>query len=198
MSAKNDRELGIKTTGNVGVAKLDLTETQRLCASPYEPTPFGVLEDMMLSIDIDPARFTFVDLGAGKGRICCLACTWPFQRIVGVELSKPLAKAARHNASELDEKWRRCRTIEIVEGDAAEWSPPLEPLVLYMFNPFGAQVIGRVFDAVQHTYEEHPREIYVLYYMPVWSALAARAPCLSLHAAAQDWTIWIAPVLTSR
>lgn len=199
MSAKSDRELGdVRTSGNVGLAKLELTDAQRAHASPYEPTPFGVLEDMMLSLDIDHRRFTFVDLGAGKGRIVCLASAWPFHKIVGVELSKPLARTARHNASELSAEWQKCRRIEIIEADAAEWVPPAEPLVLYMFNPFGAEIIARVFDAVQQSFERAPREIFVLYYMPVWSSLAARAPCLSAHASARDWSIWIAPVLTSR
>jgi hypothetical protein len=197
---RSDRDLGrdVRTSRHVSIGKLALAGESKEEARRYEPTPFGVLEDMMLGLDIDPARFTFADLGAGKGRILCLASAWPFRRIVGVELSEDLAAAARHNVSNLSVEWQKCRRLEVVNGDAATWELPEEPLILYLFNPFGAAVIARLLDRIQASFDAAPRDIYVLYYMPVHAALFTRASCLGPYSASKDWTIWIASFEGSR
>jgi predicted RNA methylase len=198
---RSDRDLGIETTRHVAVSKLSIEGDNKAHASPYEPTPFGVLEDMLLELDIAHERYTFVDLGAGKGRVLCLASRWPWRRIIGVEAASALAKAAKKNAaafSASSAEWQKCRKIEVIHADAAEWTLPPEPLVFFLFNPFGAAVIARVLDRIQASYEQSPRELCVLYYMPVHAALFARAPCLEAISYARDWTIWIASLQASR
>jgi hypothetical protein len=69
---------------------------------------------------------------------------------------------------------------------------------LYLFNPFGREVLARVLDRIQASFDAAPRDIYVLYYMPVHIDLRSRAPCLLPHAAGKDWTIWIASIEASR
>ena len=41
----------------------------------------------------------FIDIGAGKGRILCLAAAYPFRRIVGVELVPSLVADCRANVA---------------------------------------------------------------------------------------------------
>lgn len=193
---RSDRDFGreVETTRHVSKSKLGLVGPFENEAQRYEPTHWGVLEDMLLGIDFQPERFTFVDLGAGKGRVLCVASAWPFERIVGVELSEDLAAAARHNVRKLSAEWQKCRKIEVVHGDAAAYALPSTPLFVYLFNPFGAAVLAHVLDRIQASFDAAPREIYVLYYMPVYADLFTRAPCLQPHSASRYWTIWIASI----
>src|ERR1700719_3166712 len=41
--------------------------------------------------------YTFVDIGAGKGRALLLAAELPFRKVIGVELSEELARIAQKN-----------------------------------------------------------------------------------------------------
>src|SRR5688572_5705185 len=91
---RTDHDLGIHAGRRVELSQLEIESANKVHGSPYEPTPFGVLEDMLIDLDIDHQRYTFVDLGAGKGRILCLASAWPWKRIVGVEFSRELHKIA--------------------------------------------------------------------------------------------------------
>ena len=49
------------------------------------------------ALGIDYARYSFVDLGSGKGKALLLAAEYPFRRIIGIELFEPWAQAARRN-----------------------------------------------------------------------------------------------------
>src|SRR5580698_2336174 len=42
-------------------------------------------------------RYTFLDVGAGKGRALLLASQFPFAAVEGIELNGPLAKIAKAN-----------------------------------------------------------------------------------------------------
>jgi hypothetical protein len=43
---------------------------------------------------------------------------------------------------------------------------PTEPLVIYLYNPFNANVMKRVVDRVLASHSAHPRPIYVIYANP--------------------------------
>ncbi len=45
----------------------------------------------------DHSRFTFIDLGSGKGRILFLAAEYPYRRIQGVEFARELHSEAQEN-----------------------------------------------------------------------------------------------------
>lgn len=40
------------------------------------------------ALDIDPARFSFVDYGSGRGRMHLTAARLPLRRVIGVEFSR--------------------------------------------------------------------------------------------------------------
>jgi len=87
---------------------------------------------------------TFVDLGAGMGRAVLLASELRFKAVVGVELHPVLAGIARKNLSIWRAAGRERASMRVVEGDAAEFALPGGPVVVFMFNPFGAPVMRRL------------------------------------------------------
>ena len=93
--------------------------------------------------------FSFVDLGCGKGRAVLLASERGFREVVGVELNPELTRTAEANVTLWKERGRQRSPTRIVCGDATEIAYPRGPLLLFLFNPFGAAVMKEVLDAVE-------------------------------------------------
>jgi hypothetical protein len=50
---------------------------------------------------------------------------------------------------------QRCRDIELVTADVVDYELPLDPRVLYFYNPFGELVLRKVPDNVRASVERH-------------------------------------------
>ena len=127
-----------------------------------------------LSSTEDLADYTFVDLGAGKGRAVLLASEFPFAETIGVELNDQLARVARDNIATWSAAGRAHGPLKVIEQDATEFAWPLTPLVAYIFNPFGPKVLEAVLDNLLRSFREHSRPIYILYVSPSFHAAIDR------------------------
>ena len=132
-------------------------------AERYESSPPKSLQKMLSLVDIDPARFTFYDLGCGKGRLLLLAARYRFKRIVGVEFDAELAGIAERNLRSNRSRFTFDHA-EVVCADAGDYEFPDEDAVVYMFNPFKYEVMKRV---VENICCRRHREIYIFYLNPV-------------------------------
>lgn len=94
---------------------------------------------------------TFVDLGAGMGRAVLLASELGFNSVAGVELHPMLARIARKNVSLWRAAGRERAPMRIVEGDATEFALPVGPVLVFLFNPFGAAVLRRLLKGWRNT-----------------------------------------------
>ena len=89
-----DKTLGIDTGGEIIGTQLRMAPEERAYAKGYAGTPPTVAE-RLIGLVADRARgFTFIDYGAGKGRVLLIAARHQFDRVVGVELSEPLIRVA--------------------------------------------------------------------------------------------------------
>ena len=109
------------------------------------------------------AETTFIDLGAGMGRAVLLASEMPFRDVVGVELHLALVRTARKNLTGWCKAGRALAPVQIVGGDAAEFSFPAGPCVAFLFNPFGAPVMRRLLAAISKRFAARPGQIDLLY-----------------------------------
>ena len=139
--------------------------------SPYQPTEAVLLHEMIAALSdqkgFDFGAFTFIDLGSGKGRTLLMASDYPFRRIVGVELLPALHRAAQENLGKYRSERQKCFAIEAICGDAAEFAFPVEPTVLFLFNPFPESGLRRVIANLERSLREQPRVVYVLYHNPL-------------------------------
>lgn len=119
-------------------------------------------------------EYTFVDLGSGKGRMLFLAAELPFRRVIGVEFDAALHAGALENIARGRLGRRRRSEIQAVHANAAEYEFPAGPLVIYMFNPFGPEVLGRVLDNLERSLATEPRHIMVLMLWPQHAEMVAR------------------------
>ena len=133
-------------------------------ATHYEATPVNDGERLLDASPLAPERSTFVDVGSGMGRMVLLASLRPFRQIVGVEISPALHEIARANRQCFREADVRCKDIRLVRADAAGFTFPRGDLVVYLYNPFRAEVLEPVLDALQ---SGPRREVVVLYHTPL-------------------------------
>src|SRR5260370_4674600 len=139
--------------------------------SPYQPTESALfhemLEDLHQQTHLDFRDFVFLDFGSGKGRTLLMASDYPFRRIVGVELLPALQQAGQENLSRYRSESQKCFALESICADATEFPLPLEPTVLYLFNPFPEAGLRQVIGNLEQSLREHPRVVYVLYHNPL-------------------------------
>ena len=110
--------------------------------------------------------FTFVDIGAGKGRGLLLAAELPFRKVIGVELSEELAGIARKNIT-LWKRVARPRTkIRVMHEDAARFQWPRTPLLVYLNNPFECALVEHLASRLAEAAISGPALIDILYLNP--------------------------------
>jgi SAM-dependent methyltransferase len=139
----------------------------------YAPTSFRAFRALMSAVPIEAGRDVFVDIGCGKGRVLILAAQYPFRRVIGVEIARPLALAAvRHVAG-----MRRtvCTNVTVWNGRASQFPIPGDATVLYLFNPFHGRELTEVLQRVRRSLEASPRRLHLIVNNPVhlWKELHA-------------------------
>jgi SAM-dependent methyltransferase len=112
------------------------------------------------------AQYTFIDFGCGKGRAALLASELGFREVVGVELNPTLAKIALANADVWTTAGKAKCPIRIVCGDALELEWPQGPCLIYLYNPFGEQVMRRLAEKMKMHFSGNPSDLEVLYQKP--------------------------------
>jgi SAM-dependent methyltransferase len=138
--------------------------------SAYQPTEPGVFHEMLAALrdtaNANPADFSFIDLGSGKGRTLLMASDYPFHRVLGIELLPALNRIARENIAKYKSDSQKCFALESICADASSFAFPEEPLVIYLFNPLMEAPLRQVLSSLAASYKANPRTIYVLYHNP--------------------------------
>jgi len=98
------------------------------------------------------SSYTFIDIGAGKGRGLLVASEFHFRRVLGIELNPALALIARQNVAHwiaAHETDFTAPPIEILEQDALEFDFPATPVLLFLFHPFEAPVLRHLLRRIE-------------------------------------------------
>ena len=152
-----DRAHGVQT--RVATTLGELLRNTRHGGYDYEPSPSALFRDVLASLDIDVHETVFVDYGSGAGRVVLLASQLPFKAVVGIEVLPRLHACAQANVAALQATGTSRAPIRLICGDAATFELPLEPLLLYFFNPFRAATMGRVLSNIERSLRRAPRPI---------------------------------------
>jgi len=155
---------------------------------------------MMEALAIEYARFTFIDLGSGKGRTLLMASEFPFRRVIGVELLPSLHHVALENAEKFAGQGVSRAPMEPLCGDARVYEFPAEPLVVYLFNPLPEAALGRVLENLKKSLTAVPREAWIVYHNPILDRVLMEAKSFPKRTVAQQYTIyaWAEVEATSR
>lgn len=162
-----DSRLAINAAGQHRPGELSLEGRNAPHATEYFGSPSWVVDRALDALKLDPSRFVFVDFGCGKGRVLLRAATRSFRRVEGIELSRPMYEIALENIDHAKTAGLVRSPVVVHHSDVAAYALPEEPLVLYMFNSFGAVVLRQLLENVNRSLRECPRECYFIYLNPV-------------------------------
>ena len=115
------------------------------------------------------SSYTFIDIGAGKGRGLLVASEFHFRGVVGIELNPELATIARQNVAHwigthaADFTAPQLSTIEVLEQDALEYEFPSTPTLLFLFHPFDAPVLRKLLRRIETQFAQCAGTLDLLY-----------------------------------
>ncbi|MGE5322997.1 MAG: class I SAM-dependent methyltransferase [Actinomycetota bacterium] len=156
----------------------------------YASEPY-LFEQIMQALPIDFSRFSFIDLGSGKGRALMMAAGCGFRQAIGVEYIPALHRVAQQNIRKFAREHRDLKTqMESLCMDARDFEFPAEPLVLYLFNPFSEPVFAAVLDRLQRSITGSQRPVYIAYRYLEFEPLLARCDWLEKIAGTEQWAVY--------
>ncbi len=185
-----DAAHGVDTGGLVPAGELVTGHTSDKYVTAYYAVAPSILRALVeLWLGTQPKyrieRYTFVDLGAGKGRAMLVASELPFKQIIGVELNPGMADIAEGNleiwseAHDGDPTAAACTPIRLVEQDALEFEFPKSPCVVFLFHPFEAPLMKKLLMQMEKQFAQRPGELDVLYVNAECAAVFDRNPAFS-------------------
>lgn len=177
LTSEYDETHGTDTEGIREIGSLDIESDNARHAVRYQPSPPNLARQLIHGLAVKHHQFTFLDFGAGKGRVLMLAAELPFKAVIGVEFSRELCAVANRNLSTLPGEKRVAARIECQHADATAYPLPETPLVCYFYNPFGALIMQTVVDRLVASLAAHPREVYVIYLHPEHRAIFEATGC---------------------
>ena len=131
----------------------------------YEPSNWRALSrvDQIVSFSEDDI---FIDFGSGKGRIVYLAARYPFKKIIGVEISEHFHEIAKANIANSRSRLK-CRDIELINQNAADYMPEEPFSIAYFFNPFVNTIFEKVIENIKLSFLSNPRKLWIVYKKPI-------------------------------
>ena len=128
--------------------------------SPYEPTPYVVLERLADSGYVRRKDW-LLDYGCGKGRVAFYMASVVGCRVTGIDQSQKLIDIAQENrrTSRLGDR------IRLVCG-LAEQYPIGDEDVFFFFNPISEKIFEGVLRRLDRSWQARPRALTVICYYP--------------------------------
>jgi len=129
--------------------------------------------------------YTFLDIGAGKGRAMLIASEFPFREVVGIELNPAMVAIAQLNLNHWNKSHRADTTapsvapLRMVETDALAFEFPTTPTLAFLFHPFEAPVLKALLRRVESQFGGRPGTFDLLYVNAECADLLDRHPAFT-------------------
>jgi SAM-dependent methyltransferase len=157
-----------------------------------------MMADLQKRTCLDFTRFTFIDLGSGKGRTLLMASDYPFRRIIGVELLPALNAIAQQNVRQYKSKSQKCFDLESICADATRIDLPEDPLVIFLFNPFPEAPLAEAVNNINKSLRGKDRPVFVLYHNPEHENVLLSCESLEKLCGAHQYSIFRNPLTASQ
>lgn len=167
-----DKKLGIETCDRVSAE--DNSRYKDMI--PYVPTPYRILRKVIGCLKLGTGDI-FVDIGCGKGRVVFEASLNNPAKVVGIDMSESLLKAARDNLKAF--KMHHAR-IEFINSDAASYDMS-EGTVFFMYHPFGFNTTEAVLGNIRRSLDGNPRKIRIAIYNAAYRDLFEKQRWLEIE-----------------
>lgn len=166
---------GIDASGFVPTSDCATEAVPAALINPYGGSQPSIVRRVLASLP-EPQRYAFVDIGCGKGRPLVVASEFPYQRVVGVELSSRLAETARSNAAAIAARFPDRTPIEIQVADATTVSPPADRVVYFLYNSFGRELVKALVENIEKRLQGQLEHAFFVFYNPVHGEVLDQSP----------------------
>ncbi len=122
-----DRRYGVRTSGQIEPGDLGLNG--RGCHG-YRPAGWMTLRRILPPREVTN-HDVFIDLGSGMGRVVLQAASYPFRKVIGVEISETLHDIAQDNIDRTRRR-PRCPHIDLVHADVLDYELPDDVTVAFL------------------------------------------------------------------
>jgi hypothetical protein len=157
----------------------------------YVATTASLIYEILNSLGLQPDTFAFVDMGSGKGRAILVASEFAFSKIVGIELSPHLHHIAQENIKRYSPASQRCTEFELLCMNVVDYDYGPEPVVLFLFDPFGRETFRSVVANLEASLRANPRDAFVVYIYPQFEDLLRSSSLLrKLREGGPRWRPW--------
>lgn len=166
----------IDTINTAQLDTLEIDSKNKAIGNYYEGTNAYIFQKMISRAEVDPSKSCFVDFGSGKGKAMFMAAERGFRKIIGVEFSIELVEINRKNLEIFKQKTNSKAEFEILHMDASEYAIPADANLLFFSNPFNEALTAKVIGNILKSYEQSPREIWVVHLHPQGNMAFANHP----------------------
>ncbi len=160
-----DKKHGVDTSRRSG-DQSDVEQRLKTTAVRHQGSNSVFFNLVFSKLNLDFANSVFIDFGSGKGRALVLAAEYGFKKIIGVEASEKLCRAAEENLARRRTITKKTINYDIINSDARAYKVEPEINVFYFFDPFHMSVFREVMDNIGKSLQSNPRKIWVVYLHP--------------------------------
>ena len=153
-----DKAFGIQTAQRWGREKLRFASQDSI---EYQAITYRDMREILALLE-PSERDVLIDLGSGMGRAVCIAATFPFQAVIGVEIAGQLHRIAQANLQRLSRRVA-ARRVDLFNIDATEYSIPNEASIIFFFNPFSGASLNQVLSRIEDSVQRSPRRLRVVF-----------------------------------
>ncbi len=122
---------------------------------------FVLLTMLEKKVGRDFLKERFVDLGSGKGAAVIHARSLGFKKCLGVEFATEF-----HNRAEKNIKKMGVDEVVLLNIDAAEFTPPKDTTLIFLFNPFDMTVMKKVAANISKAKKDFINPCFLIYVNP--------------------------------
>ncbi len=174
-SERFDRRYGVDTHTRLMLANLTLEKSlEENLWDGWRTGPIcpDFFREIMRQVRVPRDTWTFLDVGAGKGRALILAHQEGFRKVMALEFSAELIETAKRNVAQYKARTGADLHIEWAHADATTFDYPLGPSVLFLNNPFPGPVALGTLERIERSLRAHPRPLKLVYRRPRAEAVA--------------------------
>ena len=129
-------------------------------------SPWGVLARILRKREVRDTD-VFIDIGCGMGPVLVEAgARYDFRRVIGIDVVPEFTEVAEQTM-ERGRDHLRCRDTEVLTGDVTEYGLPDDVTVVFMADPFRAEIFDSVIAKIIDSVDRNPRTIRLIYSNPV-------------------------------
>jgi hypothetical protein len=160
-----DARYGVETYERLHLFQVEVGKTLDPEHAGWRTCPINpdFLDELVRRLPIDPAAYTFLDVGAGKGAAIMMADKHHFRRLLAIEFSPTFIETARRNVAQFEKQIGHQLPVEWVCQDFMTYELPAEPSLFFLNNPFPDGISLQALAHIESSLRRHPRPAIVVW-----------------------------------